>query len=623
MSGAEVALALLPLLISAVEHYKNCFRPLIRYRKFTSELDRFQQRLKIQKAIFRNQCRILLENVVHQDVASQMLEEKNHFLWCDAPTEKLLVQQLGSSGEACVAVIELIDERLRGIEKESRGFENIVNQEHKVIILFLYSQHDLDQHIDTLHTLSQTRSMGDKSWRNRAVKKLRFSFSESHLEQSITDLRALNDDFRALAEHEKHFSETPSGATPAKKRSSDMIETYQTIGKASRQVYEALSRACTKHAEHLAHFRIDIEYKSRDDLAVSQIKFNMAFTHIMCSGTMNSAHPTWFVVDSAQDGTTTGNKRRRTAYLHGLERSQESESEPSSTQISQEKEDLGAFTPPSLVAAPALPSTSFSIAPVQNSPIRRDLCDYLLRWSCQSTQADPCVGMLESTDCCRYLVYPPASPVQSRKKQPTSLSQLLSSASKHGLGLRIPQYEKLRLAKSLATAVLQYHATPWLKISWRSEDIFFFDGDEDSMPKGKLLLTAPHVNVKVNRPAGQVSQTSTSNPRTFIRNPLLFGLGILLIEIANSSTIRGLQQPSDLEDGRENQHTEYHAAKRLANSLGREMGASYGKVVQKLLHCDFGCGADLNDPELQTRLHQDVVCELHELERGFRSLQLG
>lgn len=151
MSGAEVALALLPLLISAVEHYKDCFRPLIRYRKFTSELDRFQQRLKIQKAIFRNQCRILLENAVHQDVASQMLEERNHSLWCDARTEKLLVEQLGSSREACVAVIELIDERLRGIEKESRSFETIVDREYRVIILFLYCKDDLGQHIDDLH----------------------------------------------------------------------------------------------------------------------------------------------------------------------------------------------------------------------------------------------------------------------------------------------------------------------------------------------------------------------------------------------------------------------------------------------------------------------------------------
>lgn len=143
MSGAEVALALLPLLISAVEHYNDCFRPLIRYRKFTSELDRFQQRLKIQKAIFRNQCRMLLENAVSQDVANKMLQERNPLSWHNAETEKLLIKQLGFSTEACIAVVELIEERLRDIEKESISFGAIVDQEYQVLPL-LYSNDDLD-----------------------------------------------------------------------------------------------------------------------------------------------------------------------------------------------------------------------------------------------------------------------------------------------------------------------------------------------------------------------------------------------------------------------------------------------------------------------------------------------
>lgn len=144
MSGAELALALLPILISAVGHYNDCFRPFTRYRKFASELDRFQQLLKIQKAIFRNQCRILLENAVSQDVASQMLAERDHLSWRDVETEKLLMEQLGSSREACIAVIELIDKRLCGIEKESRGFGTIVDQEFQVIALFLHGKDNLD-----------------------------------------------------------------------------------------------------------------------------------------------------------------------------------------------------------------------------------------------------------------------------------------------------------------------------------------------------------------------------------------------------------------------------------------------------------------------------------------------
>lgn len=403
-----------------------------------------------------------------------------------------------------------------------------------------------------------------------------------------------------------------------------MIEKYQIIGKASRQVYEALGKACTKHAEHFAHLSMDVEHGSLNELAASQIKFNMAFTHIMLSGTVKPDDPIWFVIRPTQDDITTHTKSQTDDCLDGLSRSLKRQLELPSTQISQMPMGLGAVTTAPPLADSSSLSTSYSIAPVQYPSIRRDFCDYLLRWSRQSSKENySSIGILETTDCCQYFVYPPASPVQTRKKQPTSLNQLLSSVSKKGLGLRIPQYEKLRLAKSLAMAVLQYHATPWLKLSWRSEDIFFFDCDELSMPQGKLFLKEPHVNVKVRGLDGQFPESTTLAARNLVRNPLLFGLGIVLIEIANSSTLQGLQQSSDLDDGQENQYTEYHVAKRLASSLGREMGASYGKIVQKLLYCDFGCGDDLNDPELQARLHKDVVCELDELERGFRSLQLG
>lgn len=400
-----------------------------------------------------------------------------------------------------------------------------------------------------------------------------------------------------------------------------MIEKYQTVGKASRQVYDALGRACTKHTEHLAHFSIETEYESRNGLATPQIKFNMAFTHITLSGTVNPDDPIWFVVDSMQYD----HESQSAACLGELGRSLKRQFEPSTTHQSQKPKGLGGgavTAAPPVVTSTSLP-TSFSISHVQNLSTRRDFCDYLRRWSCQSPQVIPCAGLLETPDYCRYRIYPHASTVQTRKNKPTSLNQLLSSASKNGLGLRIPQYEKLRFAKSLAMAVLQYHATPWLKMAWRSEDIFFFDHNEQSVPEGKLHLTAPHVNVKVKGPDGQLSRSSTSAARSPVRNPLLFGLGIVLIEIANTATLEGLRQPSDLENGQENQYTEYYVAKRLASSLGRDMGASYAKIVKKLLYCDFGCGDDLNDPELQTRLHKDVVCELDELERGFRSLQLG
>lgn len=135
MSGFEVAgiaLAILPLLISTAERYDDCFHPLTRYRKFAPEVSRFQQQLKIQKIIFRNQCRILLEFVIDRDDVARTLSAPQHSSPSNSDVETRLAEQFGESKEACGTIVSLIDERLRDIEKESQDLEAAVNQDQTV-----------------------------------------------------------------------------------------------------------------------------------------------------------------------------------------------------------------------------------------------------------------------------------------------------------------------------------------------------------------------------------------------------------------------------------------------------------------------------------------------------------
>jgi tRNA G26 N,N-dimethylase Trm1 len=139
MSGIETitlgVLGVLPLVISAAEHYNECHQAFVRYRKFAAEVDRFQQHLKIQKTVFRNQCRILLGNVTtvsQQDAASSMLGEPSHPLWADPETEQQVVDYLKDSREACLTVIELIESRLECVEKESHSLGAIVDEKQGV-----------------------------------------------------------------------------------------------------------------------------------------------------------------------------------------------------------------------------------------------------------------------------------------------------------------------------------------------------------------------------------------------------------------------------------------------------------------------------------------------------------
>lgn len=76
------------------------------------------------------------------------------------------------------------------------------------------------------------------------------------------------------------------------------MERYQIIGQASRQVYEALGRACTKHTEHQAHFCVEVEQAKITGERFAQIKVSMAYTHMTLAGSADQSDLIWFVVDS-------------------------------------------------------------------------------------------------------------------------------------------------------------------------------------------------------------------------------------------------------------------------------------------------------------------------------------
>ena len=140
MSGVEavagLALGVLPLLISAAEHYDECLRPFIRYKNFAKEADRFLNLLRIQKAIFRNQCRILLEEIIEHDVASSMLDGPSgvdHPSWSDIELEEQLTRLLGESRAACVTTVELIEDRLGDIDTEEEDLATVIDQDSRVI----------------------------------------------------------------------------------------------------------------------------------------------------------------------------------------------------------------------------------------------------------------------------------------------------------------------------------------------------------------------------------------------------------------------------------------------------------------------------------------------------------
>ena len=103
---------------------------------------------------------------------------------------------------------------------------------------------------------------------------------------------------------------------------------------------------------------------------------------------------------------------------------------------------------------------------------------------------------------------------------------------------QIPLLERIRLARNLALAVLQFHATPFLTSSWNGDDVVFFglQGDSSGQPTDiaerlpesylRVRVMAEDLDLEMaSRPSGSYDE----NP---IRNGYLFRLGIALLELA-------------------------------------------------------------------------------------------
>ena len=468
--------------------------------------------------------------------------------------------------------------------------------------------------------------VGSKSWKRLVAKKLRFSFSKPRLDQILRDLSSLNNDFRTLSTQTLRLTSLQSRkqiCPPIKPYQE--VERYQIIGQASRQIYEALGRACTRHAEHQAHFCVEVEQAKITDDRNAQIKFSMAYTQMTLADSDDQSDLIWFAVDSTSvDAVEPTSSDATTGHNDTLNSPAKNQPDPASDAPRKKTRPRVRFQSASL--APALTSPSLSTAATASASLtsdsmRKDFCDVIRIRLREPLQASEWVEVLENTDRCKSFVYPSPNKCCRQTRQAVSLGQVISNVSNRRIVGGLALYDRLRLAKILATAVLQYHSTPWLRLSWRSEDVYFF-GNEPASSQDLPSIISPHLNVKVKGPCEQLPRASTFPPHTLARNPLLFSLGVVLLEIAHTSTIDNLQRPIDLDSGRGNEYTEFFAARRLAKSAKTDMGPTYHKVVEKVVECDFGCGVDLNDPRLQAAFHHDVICTLEKLEQKLRDFYL-
>ncbi|KAJ5621360.1 hypothetical protein N7528_006143 [Penicillium herquei] len=496
-------------------------------------------------------------------------------------------------------VIRLFREHRHYLPRDARLKETLKNQR------FLVSDHAKALLSDeTLEIQKKLESIEGVTSQIPAARQavLQTTNAVSSLKHSVQDLESLVVTFTSVVNQPKKTytrQESSISGTPERRRK---FEDFRVIQQAASSLYDAVGTACAAHTVHNVH----ISLQPALDGTTTRVRFNVAFVqHQKASG-----NAVWIDVESIIKSHEKYSQLEFTSsYSENLSFKRQQEADCGERPPTQRKRVQ--FKLP--VAAIKPPYSKADIVEIPNLYIQRNLCKVVERFFNQQHD-NSCIGLLGDNSTCKHLAYFASQTSITAKSTARSLSELISQ-SRSDITKEMSQYERVRLAKYLATAVLYYHATPWLNRAWRSEDVHLFGS------LGPSIEQPQHVLAYMTSSVSTESQSVSPGYHCFVRNPVLFGLGVMLLEVAFQAPLTTLQQPVDFKGG-ESDFAEYFTAKRVVEFSHVQINKGFQDVIKKCLYCDFGHDNDFASPALQQAFYNNVITVLDNLEERFRELQL-
>lgn len=128
-TAAGLALAVIPLIVSALENYEYTFQPIIIFSKqYRKEVEKLQKALKIQKVNFANECALLLHSVTGNR-GNLMIDDLEDPLWRDSEVlESRLRDRLSDSYDGCVSSLSLINDILLEILRDTKTLDILLQK---------------------------------------------------------------------------------------------------------------------------------------------------------------------------------------------------------------------------------------------------------------------------------------------------------------------------------------------------------------------------------------------------------------------------------------------------------------------------------------------------------------
>ena len=219
------------------------------------------------------------------------------------------------------------------------------------------------------------------------------------------------------------------------------------------------------------------------------------------------------------------------------------------------------------------------------------------------------LGILVDEEGRRHRVSMLKTPLRNHAIQTVSLQALLEETP-------VKKLDRLILGVKLASTLLQLYSTPWLEEKLGKRDIFF-------KRQGQGIETALLDRPLLSKDFGSSNcRTSPSEPDNAVlpsqavhsRNPSIFALGVLLIELWFGKPLDQLRHPEDLgPQNQVNDITDFATTSRLVDTVYEEAGATYGEAVWRCVRCEFEQRSSSLDTEaLKQAVHNGVVSQLEK-----------
>ncbi|KAL2869651.1 5'-methylthioadenosine/S-adenosylhomocysteine nucleosidase family protein [Aspergillus lucknowensis] len=574
--GAENDSTLLQDLRQVESCFKETSSALRRSRRWLPRDTDVRRILKTQRAKFRTVVETLLSHATESpDDAQNMAMDYDHQGWQSRTIGSRVGSHLGSESGFCLEVVLEIQQKLLMVEDCAMrlGEREEANKGHRS------DECDLDD-----------------------------------LKDSLEDLSSLIRVFSSAIPERRRLELQPEMPVPTSNVGvvSRTIEHFRTIQKAANSLYDALGKSCTEHPLHNVHLSL----QPRLNGTSTQVEFSVALGGSSTSESQQGSKSIWFNVESTIKSIVSSTEISSRSYIvtKDLPGKRSSGGEGSSRTGGRKRLRFHSICRP--IPSPISGTTNLDIPDLF---LQRNLCSVIQRQlHAQLSLCNNCIGIIGDSTVCRHLIY--INPHAKKAGASASLSELIS-LSKRNSAKFLGAYDRVRLAKNLAMAVLYYHTTPWLSRDWRSEDVRFFGkADVDT-----LLLRSPealpYITACVQAIGPERSGHVPSEYDMIIRNPVLFSLGVMLLELAYQAPFDELKHDIDLRH-RTLPFANYVAAKRLAEEVNVQISASFKRIVKKCIDCDFGQDTDFQCPALQDAFYCQVISGLEELEKKLQSLQL-